>query len=735
QIESAFSREVTLPSGGAIVLDHTEALLSIDINSARATKGSDIEDTALNTNLEAATEVARQLKLRDIGGLIVIDFIDMMNPKNQRKVEERMKEAVKNDRARIQLGKISRFGLLEMSRQRLRPSLGESSQRVCPRCTGQGTIRTVESLALSILRLIQEEALKDQTGRVNVRVPTPVANYLLNEKRSVLAKIEQRFNVPAIIVADSTLVTPEYSLDRIRVTDLPGQPESSYALEAKAVPEVNPVSEKEEKKTFSSPAVKLIDPAKPAPERKMKEAKEENKESEKAGGFFARLFAWMTSSEEENKPEQKKQQHNRRPNNRNRNQNPRNKRNNTRGRKPVNQRNPRGRNAQGAQKAADQNNKQGNQKVDQRNKNRKSAKQTERNNESKDKNSNVNKTDKPVAQEQKKESTTRSPNRRKRGRRGGRNRRPDQQKNDQNKANIQQKSEQTNAPKQNNAPDLNSEPVVVKVGVPSKKKVAAKTQFEKELKSAEQVAKQVESADKSVKSNQSNKADAAQDKAASSTQKVSKSQNKPVTKKAGKADELDAANNQPVQVKSQTKAKPDVDGNVKEAKKPTSPSRKKVTRKKASSKASSKAVSSDNTASKTASSASNEMTQVKPKPRVKVEKPIKDEKTEKAPVAQKKVSKKKVTHKKATTKAESKIEKPVEATKELKQVKPRKRAVKKETSSVSEPVEKSKIKATDSQSGGTTKVASTPEKQKQKIAEQPKAVPESGAKGLYRLEK
>lgn len=190
QIESAFQREVRLPSGGSIVIDPTEALTSIDINSSKATKGSDIEETALNTNLEAADEIARQLRLRDLGGLIVIDFIDMTPPRHQREVENRLKDAVRPDRARVQIGKISRFGLLEMSRQRLRPSLGEASQHVCPRCNGQGTVRSNESLALSILRLIEEEALKNNTAQVNALVPVAVAAYLLNEKRRSVRAIE-----------------------------------------------------------------------------------------------------------------------------------------------------------------------------------------------------------------------------------------------------------------------------------------------------------------------------------------------------------------------------------------------------------------------------------------------------------------------------------------------------------------------------------------------------------------
>ncbi len=223
QIESAFQREVTLPSGGAIVIDHTEAMISIDINSARATKGSDIEETALNTNLESADEIARQLRLRDIGGLIVIDFIDMQPTKHQREVENRLRDALRMDRARVQVGRISRFGLLEMSRQRLRPSLGESSQIVCPRCTGQGTVRGVESLALSILRIIEEESMKDKTGRIIARVPVDVGTYLLNEKRDLLLNMEKSQQMGIVMIPTPSLETPHFNISRIRSDELQGE--------------------------------------------------------------------------------------------------------------------------------------------------------------------------------------------------------------------------------------------------------------------------------------------------------------------------------------------------------------------------------------------------------------------------------------------------------------------------------------------------------------------------------
>ncbi len=230
QIESAFQREVRLPSGGSIVIDPTEALISIDINSARATKGGDIEETALNTNVEAAVEIARQLRLRDIGGLIVIDFIDMGPAKHQREVENTLRDALQRDRARVQIGRISRFGLLEMSRQRLKPSLGESSQIVCPRCGGTGNIRGIESLALSVLRLIEEEAQKDTTAQIQANLPIAVATFLLNEKRHILAQIEKRLRSKVFIVPNAELETPHYEVIRLRSDDTEDKPSYQMAI-------------------------------------------------------------------------------------------------------------------------------------------------------------------------------------------------------------------------------------------------------------------------------------------------------------------------------------------------------------------------------------------------------------------------------------------------------------------------------------------------------------------------
>ncbi len=266
QIENAFERQVRLPSGGSIVIDQTEALTAIDINSARATKGSDIEDTAFNTNLEAAVEISRQLRIRDAGGLIVIDFIDMENPRHQREVEDKLRDALKLDRARVQVGRISRFGLLEMSRQRLRPSLGESTQILCPRCDGHGRIRGVESLSLSIQRLVEEEAMKDSTAQVLVQVPPDVANFLVNEKRKPMAEIELRHEAQIVIVADLNLETPHYEVTRIRASELGEHQKVSYErvspVQSVNAPQAAPPSSK-----FEQPAVTTVAPMAPAPTR------------------------------------------------------------------------------------------------------------------------------------------------------------------------------------------------------------------------------------------------------------------------------------------------------------------------------------------------------------------------------------------------------------------------------------------------------------------------------------
>ncbi|MGH8745106.1 MAG: Rne/Rng family ribonuclease, partial [Burkholderiales bacterium] len=266
QIESAYARHVNLPSGGAVVIDHTEALVAIDVNSARATKGHDIEETALRTNLEAADEVARQLRLRDLGGLIVVDFIDMESQRNQREVENRFREALRFDRARVQIGKISRFGMMELSRQRLQPSLEETAHINCPRCSGTGFIRGTESTALHVLRILQEEAMKENTGAVHAQVPVDVASFLLNEKRSEIQKLEGRLKVNIVLVPNQHLETPHYKVQRLRHDELNEMEHvpASYELveqpeEPKLGAEAEPVKERQEA------VVKAITPAQPAP--------------------------------------------------------------------------------------------------------------------------------------------------------------------------------------------------------------------------------------------------------------------------------------------------------------------------------------------------------------------------------------------------------------------------------------------------------------------------------------
>ena len=270
QIEIAYGREVSLPSGGSIVIDHTEALTSIDINSARATKGSDIEETALNTNVEAADEIARQLRLRDLGGLFVIDFIDMLSNKNQRTVENHLRDALKIDRARIQTSRISRFGLLEMSRQRMRPSLGDASQLPCPRCKGQGTIRNVESVALSVLRVIEEEAMKKGTEKVIAHLPIECATFLLNEKRSVIEQIENRLKVGIVILPSKHLETPAYDIERIKEKET-GDEKPSY-LQIKAEDITIPEFAQQSRQPFEKAAVKEFMHDSPAPAQNKNEA-------------------------------------------------------------------------------------------------------------------------------------------------------------------------------------------------------------------------------------------------------------------------------------------------------------------------------------------------------------------------------------------------------------------------------------------------------------------------------
>ncbi|MBN9477443.1 MAG: ribonuclease E [Bordetella sp. SCN 67-23] len=302
QIETAYARTVPLPSGGAVVIDHTEALVAVDVNSARATKGSDIEETALRTNLEAADEVARQLRLRDLGGLIVIDFIDMEDGKNQRAVEQRLREALHFDRARVQMGKISRFGLMELSRQRLRPALNEGSHITCPRCNGTGVIRDTESSALQVLRLIQEESMKENTAAVHAQVPVEVATFLLNEKRTDIAKMEARSKVNVILIPNKHLETPHHRIERLRHDD-PRLESAKASFELAEAPETNLAYSAQEHEVKARPEaiVKGITPAQPAPvsSTPSPSAKAQPAAAPAAGGFSAlvsRLFGWLKGS-------------------------------------------------------------------------------------------------------------------------------------------------------------------------------------------------------------------------------------------------------------------------------------------------------------------------------------------------------------------------------------------------------------------------------------------------------
>lgn len=337
QIESAFAREVRLPSGGAIVIDHTEALVSVDVNSGRATRGSDIEHTAFNTNIEAAEEVARQLRLRDLGGLVVIDFIDMESQRNQREVENALRDALHVDRARVQTGKISRFGLLELSRQRLRPSLGETNHIPCPRCSGTGHIRGIESTALHILRITQEDAMKENSAIIQVQLPVEVATFLLNEKRADIHKIEQRMGVEVVLIPNIHLETPNYNITRIKHDDVTEETNrASYKLvEMPAETSYIPTAEETAKAVRPVAAVKGITPAAPAPIVAEKEA--EVIAAPKVS-FFAkikRFFGAAPATTETPKTEAEKADETRRENNRNnRNRNNRNRNDRNRGDRP-----------------------------------------------------------------------------------------------------------------------------------------------------------------------------------------------------------------------------------------------------------------------------------------------------------------------------------------------------------------------------------------------------------------
>ena len=302
QIETAYSRTVELPSGGSIVIDHTEALVAVDVNSARSTRGADIEETATRTNQEAADEVARQLRLRDLGGLIVIDFIDMEDTKNQRSVENRLRDALHFDRARVQMGKISRFGLMELSRQRLRPALNEGSHITCPRCNGTGVIRDAESSALQVLRLLQEEAMKENTAAVHAQVPVDVATFLLNEKRSDITKIEARLKVNLILIPNRHLETPHHHIERLRHDD-PRLEDIKTSFDMVDAPstDMSWAPKEQEVKAKPEALVKGITPSQPAPVSSTPAKKAAAATTEASPGLFKRLMGWLTGGAKEEK--------------------------------------------------------------------------------------------------------------------------------------------------------------------------------------------------------------------------------------------------------------------------------------------------------------------------------------------------------------------------------------------------------------------------------------------------
>ena len=303
QIESAYARQVNLPSGGAIVIDHTEALVSVDVNSGRATKGSDIEETAFKTNQEAADEIARQLRLRDLGGLIVIDFIDMESSRNQREVENRLRDALHHDRARVQTSKISRFGLLELSRQRLRPALAETSYIPCPRCTGTGHIRSTESAALHILRILEEESMKENTAAVHAQVPVDVATFLLNEKRADIQAIELRHKITILLLPNKHLETPAHQIQRLRHDELnqDDHREPSYKMVDQPLIEAPTFSVEQKNQNRQSAAIRNIAPAQPAPVS-IESTPAPQPATEEKSGFISKLFSWLSGDAKKKPP-------------------------------------------------------------------------------------------------------------------------------------------------------------------------------------------------------------------------------------------------------------------------------------------------------------------------------------------------------------------------------------------------------------------------------------------------
>ena len=400
QIQTAFEREVALPSGGSIVIDITEAMVSIDINSSRATKGGDIEETAYTINLEAAEEIARQLRLRDVGGLIVIDFIDMLNNRHQKSIENKMREALEIDRARVQVGRISRFGLMEMSRQRLRPSLEETMSRVCPRCNGQGTIRGTRSLALSILRLVEEEAQKEYSREIRAIVPIPVATFLLNEKRSEISNIESRNSIKITVLPNTEMQTPNFEVVRIRTQDEDNSDFSYKMAEELSKPDLTVETDASQSVlNIPTPAVKTIVPNTPAPQVEVKK---------KSPSLVQRLWNSMFGEPEEKEQSSKKNSRNR---NQRGSQQRRGKQNNQRGRNNDN----RSRRGEKAAQGQSDNSQKRVAKNDQRQNDNRSKKRNQRNDQAKKDNKSTDNTSSTENKQNEESCIKRRPDDRKRG--------------------------------------------------------------------------------------------------------------------------------------------------------------------------------------------------------------------------------------------------------------------------------------------------------------------------------
>ncbi len=652
QIESAFHREVTLPSGGSIVIDHTEAMTAIDVNSARATKGRSIEETALNINLEAADEVARQLRLRDLGGLVVIDFIDMQPNKNQRAVERQLRDALKVDRARVQIGRISRFGLLEMSRQRLRPSLGESSQIVCPRCSGQGTIRGIESMALSILRLMEEEAMKDDTAEVVAQTPVKVATFILNEKRKSLAEIQARHNLQLTVLPNIDLDTPHYEIIRYKEDEVETQ-QNSYKRTTK--PEVQAESTKEiASQDVQVAAVNNVQPSTPAPSP---QAIAESKNPGVVKRIFGALFGTNKAEEVKEEPKKRTRPANRNSNNRNRN-NSRNRNNN------KNSNNRHGNKNSNNQNRNAKNNTNSNNNSNNQNRNKKPRNQNNQGSQNKNQNqqnpnqkgnqnNNQTQNKKPQAKQQNQPNNrdNKNPNANKGNNQQAENKAP--QKQHSNRGN----EKQTNKPvKEGNKTDVitnnNQAPIEIKIPSANKKTVAKKnpntTKPKENNAVSEKVSFTTEPAVKSPTSSTTTTAKTSSTTTKKTTEKVAakKSNAKTSTARSSKSESAEKITETKSTKETTVKTKKEAPkADVKPAIKKATPKKKAAASKTKTAKTTSKASTTTTTTRKKSSSS-------------ETSKPATADKAKKASTTSAKSTvKKKAPAKKATTKAPAKTKK------------------------------------------------------------------------------